>query len=250
MSERSTLNVISPKAKIGNDVTIGSFVTIYDNVVIGDNVCIDSYCELGVSKINPDSEPLIIGPNSRIRSHSIFYAGSSFGSGLTTGHSVIVRENIQAGVNLRIGTLADLQGHTNIGDYVTIHSNAHIGQHSRIGNYVWIYPYVVLTNDPTPPSNFLKGPTIEDWVVVATSSVILPGILIGSGALVGAMSLVSKNVESNTVVVGAPARERGFTKEILLKDGSGRRAYPWFRHFQKGYPVDLVNKWIQDLEES
>ena len=53
-----------------------------------------------------------------IRSHSVFYQGSTFGSRLATGHRVTVREKTQAGENLRLGTLCDLQGTCVIGDYV------------------------------------------------------------------------------------------------------------------------------------
>jgi UDP-3-O-[3-hydroxymyristoyl] glucosamine N-acyltransferase len=69
--------------------------------------------------------------------------------------------------------LSDLQGHCEIGDYVRFHSNVHIGQKSKIGNFVWIFPYVVLTNDPYPPSNNLVGVTVHDFAAIATMSVIL-----------------------------------------------------------------------------
>lgn len=133
-------SIISKKAQIGINVTIGDFVTIHDNVVIGDNCIIESYTELGVPNHLSNGDNLIIGKNSHIRSHSIFYEGSIFGDGLITGHRVTVREKTRAGKGFQIGTLSDIQGHCNIGDYVRTHSNVHIGQHSEIGNFVWIFP--------------------------------------------------------------------------------------------------------------
>ena len=175
-----------------------------------------------------------------IRSHSIFYAGSTFGSRLMTGHRVTVREGTIAGENLQIGTLSDIQGDCVIGDYVRFHSNVHIGKESKIGNFVWIFPYVVLTNDPTPPSDNLIGPVIGDYAIIATMSVILPGIVVGSHALIGAHSLVSKDVPDGMVAYGVPAKSSGMASDIKLRDGSGKASYPWMGRFHRGYPKEIV----------
>ena len=114
---------------------------VEDNVIIQDNVKIEGYCETGVSNHLSKGEKLVIGKSSYIRSHSIFYEGSTFGDKLITGHRVIVREQVHAGMNLQIGSLSDIQGHSEIGDYVRFHSNVHVGQKAKIGNFVWIFPY-------------------------------------------------------------------------------------------------------------
>lgn len=239
----SELALVSKKAKIGKNVKIGAFTTVHDNVVIGDDSVIEGYCEIGVSNHISDGENLIIGKSSHIRSHSIFYEGSEFGERLTTGHRVTVREKIKAGKNLQIGTLSDLQGHCEIGNYVRFHSNVHIGQKSKIGNFVWIFPYVVLTNDPHPPSNTLIGVVVEDFAVIATMSVILPGAVISNGCLVGAHSSVKGFTEPDMVYAGSPAKKICPTSKIKLHDGSGD-AYPWRSHFNRGYPDEYVNEWI------
>jgi acetyltransferase-like isoleucine patch superfamily enzyme len=160
---------------------------------------------------------------------------------------VTVREKTQAGRNLQIGTLSDLQGHCSIGDFVRLHSNVHIGMHSRIGNFVWIFPYVVLTNDPHPPSEVRQGVVVGDYAAIATMSVILPGVNIGEGALVGAHAAVNRDVEADTVVAGSPAKLVCRTDQVKLKDGSGQPAYPWRRHFTRGYPPEHVAKWLQEF---
>jgi len=111
------MNFISKKAKIGNNVKFGNFVTVYDNVEIGDNCIIDSYCEIGYSN-GREKGPLKIGANTKIRSHSILYAGSQIGKNLVTGHHVTIRENMKIGIDFQLGTLSDLQGDSIIGDYV------------------------------------------------------------------------------------------------------------------------------------
>ena len=237
------LAIVSEKAIIGQNVTIGPFTIIYDNVRLEDNVTIESHCEIGVSNHLSGGNLLVIGSNSHIRSHSIFYEGSSFGEKLTTGHRVTVREKTIAGKNLQIGTLSDIQGHCTIGDYVRFHSNVHIGQASIIGHFVWIFPYVVLTNDPHPPSNTLKGVTVEDYAVVATMSVVLPGVTIRKGTLVGAHSCVNRDTEAEMVYVGSPAKKICATGGIRLQDGSNLNAYPWVNHFNRGYPDSVIDAW-------
>ena len=233
--------IISPKAKLGNNVEIGPSTIVYDNVVIGDNSIIGAFCEIGVANHLSKGEPLVIGANANIRSHSIFYEGSYFGEGLTTGHRVTVRELVKAGKNLQIGTLSDLQGHCEIGDYVRFHSNVHIGQKSKIGNFVWIFPYVVLTNDPYPPSDSLVGVTVQDFAAIATMSVILPGATIAEGCLIGAHSTVKGTTEPHSIYVGSPAKNVGSTSKIKLENGEP--AYPWTTHFKRGYPTDITDKW-------
>jgi len=215
---------------------------IHDDVVLGKNVTVESHCILGHPTPLADGRPLIIGDNSLVRSHSVLYAGSTFGSALTTGHHVTVREKITAGDGLQVGTLSDLQGHTEFGDHVRMHSNVHVGQGSTIGSYVWIYPYSVLTNDPHPPSDHLEGVRVQDFAVIATMSCIMPGVTVGTRALVAAHSMVNRDVPADTIVGGVPAKELGPTSKVQLRDGNGP-AYPWMRHFHRGYPADVVLEW-------
>jgi acetyltransferase-like isoleucine patch superfamily enzyme len=234
---------VSPEAKIGVDVEIGPFSVIHGNVVLGNRVKIGAYCELGVSTSLGDGTPLIIGDDSLIRSHSVFYESSTFGDGLTTGHHVTVREKTMAGLGFQIGTSSEIQGDCSVGDYVRFQSNVFVGKKTTIGNFVWILPYVVLTNDPTPPSNVLMGCTIEDYASIAAASVVLPGVVVGHHSLVAAHACVTKNVPPNRVVAGVPARVVGNTQSIKLRDGSGRPAYPWTQHFTRGYPASVTTDW-------
>lgn len=239
--------IISPKAKLGANVSIGPFTIIHDDVVIGDSTTIESHCEIGIPTALSDGSPLTIGESSLIRSHSVFYQGSVFGDNLVTGHRVTVREMTKAGKSFQIGTLGDIQGHCEIGDYVRFQSSVLVGKHSRIGSYVWIFPYVVLTNDPHPPSNVMMGVTIEDFVAIATMSVILPGVTVKKGALVGAHSSVNRDVEADTVVAGSPAKFICETSKVRLKDGSNESAYPWRKHFHRGYPEEIVAAWLKEF---
>ncbi|MDT8283002.1 MAG: acyltransferase [Gammaproteobacteria bacterium] len=234
---------VSPDAKLGKYVEIGPFSIVHQNVVLGNRTKVGAYCELGIKTSLGDGTPLLIGDDSLIRSHSVFYESSLFGSGLTTGHHVTVREKTIAGTSFQIGTLCEIQGDCSIGDYVRFQSNVFVGKKTTIGNCVWILPYVVLTNDPTPPSNVLIGCTIEDYASIAAASVVLPGVTVGHHSLVAAQACVTKSVPPHMVAAGVPARVIGKASDIKLRDGSGRPAYPWSLHFRRGYPSSITEQW-------
>jgi hypothetical protein len=75
----------------------------------------------------------------------------------------------------------------------------------------------------------------------------MPGIVVGEGALVAAAALVNKDVPPNQIAAGVPAKLVGATERIRLKDGSGRAAYPWRRHFHRGYPAEVVRRWVEEF---
>lgn len=253
MTENSAIHptsIVHPGASLGQGVQIGPYTIINDGVTIGKNSTVGSHCEIGIKSDLAKENILSIGENSIIRSHSIFYSGSRFGNSLTTGHRVTVRENTFAGANLQIGTLSDLQGDCSIGNYVRFHSNVHIGKGSVIEDFVWIFPYVVLTNDPHPPSEVRLGVTIKKYAVVATMSTILPGVIIGEGALIGAHSLVNHDVPQNSIAAGVPSKNLGLTQKIMLRGVTDQKAYPWRGHFHRGYPEEIVAAWNEELDAS
>jgi acetyltransferase-like isoleucine patch superfamily enzyme len=242
--------MVSAQAQLGGNVEVGPFSIIHDHVVIGPGSVIGSHCEIGCPAQRPMGQPLILGANSLIRSHSVFYEGSTLGEGLVTGHRVTVREATVAGRNFQIGTLADIQGYCQFGECVRFQSNVFIAQGSRVGSYVWFFPHTVLTNDPHPPSSVMQGVVVEDYVAIATLSVVLPGVRLGKGALVAAHSCVNRDVEPDVVVAGSPAKRICATREIKLKDGTQAAAYPWRRHFHRGYPDDVVAQWLNEFSRA
>jgi len=233
---------VHPDARLGANTRVGAFSQIHAGVILGGNSQVGSYCELGYANGLEKTSTLEIGANSLIRSHSVFYLGSRFGPGLSTGHRVTIRENTQAGKDVRIGTLSDIQGDCQIGEHCRLHSNVHVGKHSQIDRFAWIFPYVVLTNDPTPPSEIRLGVHVGEYAVVATMSVLLPGVSIGPHALVGAGSVVRRDVSPHSLVAGNPARFIRPVKEIRHPH-TGAPMYPWPRHFHHGYPDSVRAQW-------
>lgn len=249
--------IVSERSRRGVGVTIGARTIVYDNVDIGDHSVIGPNVVLGEPHATYYSDPtyenprLQIGAHALIRSGSILYAGSMLGEHLECGHHVTIREGSDIAAHCRVGTLSDVQGDCRIDEYTRLHSGVFVAQGSSIGRYVWMFPGVILTNDPHPPSEERLGVTIENYAIVATGAVLLPGVRVGEGALVGARALVRNNVPSMTVALGHPAKNVGDVRLIRARD-TGEPMYPWPHHFRRGMPWERMGyeAWVKAVDGS
>ncbi len=233
--ELATHACVSPRASLGRNVRVGAGTVIHDNVKIEDGTVIDEFCVIGqpVTK-NISNRQLVIGPNSRIRSHTVLYEGSNFLGSIETGHHTMVRENTSAGKRLRIGSFCDIEGACTFGDYVSCHSYVHVGRHSQIGSFVWLYSLVTLTNDPLPPS-WLEAPvTIEDGAVVCVNCTVLPGTILRKGAYAAAGTLVSGTIGPGEIVTGPNCEKVGHVTSLIHMETLTR--HPWMGHHHDKYP--------------
>jgi len=236
------MNNISKKAKIGKNVVIGYCTKIADNVIIKNNVVIGDYCLIGFSS-KKKSKKLLIEEGAKINSHTIIYGDTKIGKNSIIGHRVLIREKTTIENNVQIGSFSDIEGFCKIYSYAKIHSNVHVGQHSKIMNYAWLFPYVILTNDPIPPSYIRKGVTVEPFAIVCTRSTVLPGKKIGFGSLVGANSLVNSNLKPEMIGSGNPFKIRANINSLIIPN-TKKKAYPWINRFQKDYPNHAKKKYL------
>jgi acetyltransferase-like isoleucine patch superfamily enzyme len=155
---------------------------------------------------------IIIGDYAHLRAGTIIYAGSKIGSGLQTGHNVIIREENLIGDNFQIWSNSVVDYGCKIGNNVKVHANVYIAQFTIIEDDVFIAPGVCIANDIHPKcrlsSKCMKGPTIKMGAQIGVNSTIMPFITIGENSLVGAGSVVTKDVPSDSVVYGNPAKVR------------------------------------------
>jgi len=183
---------------------------IYPNVEIGKSVVIGDFVIIGLpAKGTKEGESkTVIGDNSVIRSHTVIYSGNIIGNNFQTGHLVMIREFNRVGDNVSIGTGSDIEHHVKIGNNVRIHSNVFIPEYSVLEDNCWIGPNVVFTNALHPrcpkAKECLKGPIIKKEAKIGANSTLLPGVVVGEYALIGAGSVVIEDVPSYKVVVGNP----------------------------------------------
>lgn len=241
--------IIEENVSIGKNSTIESNTIIKKNVSIGEGSFIGANCILGEGTCRDGENLLEIGKAALIRSGSILYTGSKIGDNFQTGHHVTIREKAEIGNCVSIGTLTDIQGNCKIGDYVRMHSNVHIGQLSVVDSFVWIFPYTVLTNDPTPPSEKYVGVHIRSFAIVATGAILMPGVNIAQDSLVAAGAIITKDVERYSVVAGNPGKVISDVRKIKSKF-TGEHVYPWRDHFKTHMPWEESDfqTWYADLE--
>jgi acetyltransferase-like isoleucine patch superfamily enzyme len=122
------------------------------------------------------------------------------------------------GDNSKIGTFVEIQKNATIGKNVKVSSHTFICEGVTIEDDVFVGHNVSFINDKYPRATSEDGllQTEADWTVVSTvvkqgasigtSCTILCGVTIGEGAIVGAGSVVTRNVAPHTVVAGTPAR--------------------------------------------
>lgn len=109
--------------------------------------------------------------------------------------SVFIDENSKIGIGCIVLQNAVLGSESIIGDFVLIQISTIIGHDSRIGNYSRIDCHAVCVG----------GVIIEEEATIHTSAVVSHGVTVGKRAIVGALSLVIRNVKEDTTVVGNPA---------------------------------------------
>jgi acetyltransferase-like isoleucine patch superfamily enzyme len=162
------------------------------------------------------SQPPKIGKNALIRSNSIIYNDVEIGNNFKTGHGVTVREKTTIGDNVLVGTNTIIEGHSKIGNDVSIQSNVYIPTNTIIEDYVFIGPCACFTNDKYPIRvNFdLKGPVIKRGASIGANSTFLSNIEIGEGAMVAAGAIVTMDVPEYFLAIGAPARIKPLPKHL------------------------------------
>lgn len=137
-------------------------------------------------------------------------APCEIGSGTNVWQYVVILEGAKIGKNCNLCAHVLIESDVEIGDNVTIKSGVQVWDGTRISNNVFLGPNATLTNDLMPrskeyPESFSQI-TIEEGASVGANATILPGIKIGKKAMIGAGSVVTKDVPDYAVVVGNPAK--------------------------------------------
>lgn len=139
-----------------------------------------------------DVKSLSIGEQTRVWQYSVILEGAVIGR------------------NCNVCAHTLIEGDVIVGDNVTIKSGVFLWSGTRIADEVFIGPNATFTNDLMPrskvyPESF-SGISVKQGASIGANATLLPGITIGTRAMVGAGAVVTKDVPDFAVVVGNPAR--------------------------------------------
>lgn len=193
------------------------------DVEISDLMLIDENVVVGYEFVRWNAEPLVMGRGARLRSGTVVYAGSNIGAGFETGHNVTIREASRIGDDVSIWTNTVIDYGCRIGNRVKIHSNCYVAQFTVIEDDVLLAPGVTLANDLYPgyatSAELMEGPHIEAGAQIGVNATILPYVRIGAGAIIGAGSVVTKDVPALAIAHGSPAVVSGSRDDLGDVDG-------------------------------
>ena len=158
---------------------------------------------------------------------------SHIGTRTSVWQYCVILEDAKIGDNCNVNCNVFIENDVIIGNRVTIKPGVQLWDGIRIGDDVFIGPNVTFTNDRFPrskqyPSSF-DTTIIETGASIGANSTIIGGIKIGSWALIGAGSVVTKNVPPFSLWYGNPARHHGYiTKKgklltLNLTDDKGQK---------------------------
>ena len=198
---------------------IAATAIVHAGTVVGEGCRILDYAVVGKQPVlSPRSTtaqdelpPLELGPGTVVSTGAVVFAGSSLGERVIVGDQACVRERCTIGDDVVIGRGSLVENDTEVGARTKIQADAYVTAYSLLEEDVFIAPCVVTAND-----NFMgrterrhklrRGPTIRRGARVGAAAVLLPGIVVGEEAFVGAGAVVLRDIPPRAVVVGNPAR--------------------------------------------
>ena len=137
-----------------------------------------------------------------------------------------VQKGAKIGKNCSLGQNVNISNNVKIGNGVKIQNNVAVYEGVEIEDYAFCGPSCVFTNDLTPRAKYPKGAAaykktlIREGASIGANATVVCGHTIGKWALIGAGAVVTTNVPDHALMLGVPAKQRGWVCECgeLLKD--------------------------------
>jgi acetyltransferase-like isoleucine patch superfamily enzyme len=220
--------MLSPDARIADDVTIGCNVVIHGLVELGAGAIVQDGAILGkVPKLAAHStasrdlpDPLVVGPGAAICAQAIVFAGARLGESAIVGDQAFVRERSVIGSRSVVGRGSAIDNDVTIADRVRIQTSVYITAYSTLEDDVFVGPTVSTYNDDTMARHDddypIRGCVLRRGCRIGGGSKLRPGVEVGEEAFVAMGSVVTRDVPARKLVMGVPARVTGDVGEEEL----------------------------------
>ena len=145
--------------------------------------------------------------------------GAVVGEGAKVWHFSHVQAGAVIGENCTLGQNVYVARYVRIGDGCKIQNNVSIYEGVELEDYVFCGPSCVFTNDLTPRAKYPKGcvgyvkTLVKQGASIGANATIVCGNTIGSWAMIGAGAVVTSDVPPHALMLGVPAKQRGWVCE-------------------------------------
>ena len=221
-SDRAPGLWIADDAEVDDDATIGAHVVIHAGARVASGAVIQDGAVIGkapaLGRHSRAARPAggaatVVEAGAVVGCHAVIVAGAQIGPGAVVADHVLVREGARLDEAAVVGHCGTVGVRVVIGARSKLMSFATLPPGTLIEEDVFIGPSFIVTDDPTMGRHegrpgVVRPPALRRRCRVAASVTLLPGVEIGEDALVGAGSLVTRDVPPGVTVIGTPARPR------------------------------------------
>ncbi len=150
------------------------------------------------------------------------------GEGTKIWHFCHVQRGARIGRNCSLGQNVNISNHVRIGDGCKLQNNVSLYEGVELEDFVFCGPSCVFTNDLTPRAKYPKGSAgyrrtlVREGASIGANATIVCGHTVGKWALIGAGAVVTGDVPDHALMLGVPARQKGWVCEcgnILCFEG-------------------------------
>lgn len=149
------------------------------------------------------------------------------GAGTKIWHFSHIQSGARIGKSCSLGQNVNVSNHVKVGDGCKLQNNVSLYEGVELEDYVFCGPSCVFTNDLTPRAKYPKGSAgykktlIKRGASIGANATVVCGHTVGEWALIGAGAVVTSDVPAHALMLGVPARRKGWACECgeLLPNG-------------------------------
>lgn len=174
--------------------------------------------------------------NCFVHPTSIVDENVEIGEGTKIWHFCHIQSGARIGKNCSLGQNVNVSNNVRVGDGCKLQNNVSLYEGLELENDVFCGPSCVFTNDLTPRAKYPKGHAaykstlIQEGASIGANATVICGHTVGKWAMIGAGAVVTTNVPNYALMLGVPARRKGWVCECgallceeLICKNCGRR---------------------------
>jgi len=193
-------------------------------------------------------------PNFYINPHAVVDDNVTIGEGTKIWHFSHVQKGAKIGKKCVLGQNVNVGNNVVIGDYCKIQNNVSIYEGVTLEDYVFCGPSMVFTNILDPKckypqvgAEFYVKTLVKEGASIGANATIVCGNTLGKHCLIGAGSVVTKDVPDYALVIGVPGKIKGWVSEAGKKLEFDKNGFAFCEKSNKRYQIE--NETVREMNE-